>query len=238
MENKKINFLHFETIDSTNKYALENDELEHLTVVTADCQTQGQGRMGRSFFSPQSGLYMSVVFDAKKINCSLSLCTPAAGVAVREELEKFGIENIKIKWVNDLLLNGKKVGGILTRAKSGKYGIEKIIIGIGLNLTEPENGFPDDIQNKAGSLNFYGNKNVLAKNIALTTEKYIVGTDEKILSQYRKNLAFIGDEREITDYADSNRKITGVVTGVDERGFIIIKDREGKKKIISSGEIT
>ena len=107
--NKNINILHFPSLDSTNRFALDKETSEHLLTIVADSQTGGRGRLGRSFFSPESGLYMSVILDPENIKCSLSLCTSAAAVAVREALENIGICDVKIKWVNDLLLEGKKL---------------------------------------------------------------------------------------------------------------------------------
>lgn len=236
MENKKISLLHFNSLDSTNKYALQEDIFNHLTVVVADSQTGGRGRLGRSFYSPKEGLYMSVVLQAEKIKCPLSLCTPAAAVAVRETLEKYCSEEIKIKWVNDLLINEKKVCGILTQAHSEQGKINKIVVGIGINLKEPSESFPADIKEKVGTVGFSGDKLILAEEIALTLDKYVSSEGKTVLREYVDHLAFLGTEREITDYGDGNRKIKGTILGVNEKGYIIIKTDEGEERIISSGE--
>lgn len=237
MENKKISLLHFNSLDSTNKYALREDIFNHLTVVVADSQTGGRGRLGRNFYSPKEGLYMSVVLQTEKIKCPLSLCTPAAAVAVRETLEKYCDEDIKIKWVNDLLIKEKKVCGILTQAYSEQGKISKIVVGIGINLREPSDGFPADIKYKVGTVGFSGDKLILAEEIALTLDKYVSGDGETILKEYVEHLAFLGTEREITDYGNGNKKIKGTIIGVNEKGYIKIKTNDGKELIVSSGEI-
>lgn len=234
---ENVTLLHFATLDSTNRFALDTDEVHHLLTVVADSQTGGRGRLGRSFFSPKSGLYMSVVLNPENINCSLSLCTPAAAIAVSEALEKVGIEGLEIKWVNDLLLNGKKVCGILTEARTTNGKIDKIVVGIGINLLEPEGGFPEDISNKAGAVNYGGDKLKLAVDIAQRLDNYISSDSSAICDEYRKRLAFVGCEREITDYASGNEKIQGTLIGVNENCFLRIMTSQGEEKVISSGEI-
>ncbi len=235
--NKNINILHFPSLDSTNRFALDKENSEHLLTIVADSQTGGRGRLGRSFFSPESGLYMSVVLDPENIKCSLSLCTPAAAVAVREALENIGICDVKIKWVNDLLLEGKKICGILTEARSSERKVNKIVVGIGVNLLTPVGGFPEDIRNKAGAINYTGDKIKLAEDIALRLDEYICSDDAVIYEKYNTHLALIGCEAEVTDYADGNRKIHGTVIGTDKNCFLKIRTSQGEEKLISSGEI-
>lgn len=237
MKPKDIQLLHIPVIDSTNRFLLEEKDCRHLLTLVADSQTQGKGRMGRSFFSPESGLYMSVALDPEEIRCPLSLCTPAAAVAVREALEKIGVNGVKIKWVNDLLLEGKKVCGILTQAKSSEGKVRKIVVGIGINLLEPKEGFPEEIRHKAGAINFVGDKISLAKDIALSLDKYVCSENADICSEYKAHLTSLGSFVTVTDYADNNRKISGTVMDVDENCFLRILTEKGEEKLISSGEI-
>lgn len=237
MSSEKIHIIHFSSLDSTNRFALDTENTDHLLTVVADSQTGGKGRMGRSFFSPESGLYMSVVLDPERIKCSLQLCTPAAAVAVREALSEAGVEGLKIKWVNDLLLEGKKVCGILTEARSSEGRINKIVVGIGINLLEPDGGFPEDIKNKAGAINYTGNKLELAEDIALRLDKYISSDSATVCGEYKTHLAFKDCLSTVTDYADNNQKIQGTILGVDDNCFLKIKTSDGNVRLISSGEI-
>lgn len=234
----EIKILHYDCVHSTNTVALDLQTSPHLLTLVADRQTGGRGRMGRAFFSDHEGLYMSVVIDPEKVKCGLSLCTPAAAVAVREALENAGIDGTKIKWVNDLLLDGRKVCGILTEARSAEGKISKIVVGIGVNLQPPENGFPEEIRDKAGAVNFTGDKMALAEDIAQRLGRYVEADSEAVLEKYRRHLAFLGERITATDYADGNKQITGTVQGISDKGFLLLKTDDGEIRALSSGEIT
>lgn len=227
----------FDEVDSTNRIALESETAPHLFTVVADSQTGGRGRLGRSFFSYSGGLYMSVVLDVTELNIPLNLCTPAAALAVKDSLEHFGVGGIKIKWVNDLYKNNRKICGILTESRSDKGKIEKIVVGIGINLTEPEEGFPEDIKNKAGCAGYYGNKQTLAVDITKRIGALIKSERDDIISRYRHNMAWLGERVTVTDYSEKNKKVSGVIIGVDENCFLSLRLDDGTEKLLSSGEI-
>lgn len=151
-DNQKIKIISLDRCVSTNDeaYILAESGAENGTTVTAREQTGGKGTNGRSFFSPgKTGVYMSVILRNIKKEQLLDV-TPMAAVAVSRVLDKnFGV-NTRIKWVNDVYLDGKKVCGILTKAQSKDGKTDFIIVGIGINLFAPEGGFPEDIRNTAG----------------------------------------------------------------------------------------
>lgn len=151
-EKTKINIVSLESCASTNDeaYALAKSGAESGTVVTALSQTGGRGTNSRSFFSPgKTGIYMSVILREAVPDRLLDI-TPMAAVAVSRVLDRmFGVRT-KIKWVNDIYLNGKKVCGILTQAQSAGSKVDFIVVGIGINLFEPQGGFPQDIKDIAG----------------------------------------------------------------------------------------
>lgn len=151
-EYQKINLISLDRCVSTNDeaYLLAENGAENGTTVTAREQTGGKGTNGRSFFSPgKTGIYMSVILRSVKQDRLLDV-TPMAAVAVSRTLDKiFGVKT-RIKWVNDVYLDGKKVCGILTKAQSKNGKTDFIVVGIGINLFAPEGGFPDDIKNTAG----------------------------------------------------------------------------------------
>lgn len=225
----------FESVVSTNDIALE-ESAEHLLTIVAERQTKGRGRMGRKFFSEEGGLYMSVIAIPEKTKLPFNLITPAAACAVYDALEKIGVCDIKIKWVNDILKNGKKVCGILTQAKSFGKGIEKIVIGIGINLKEPKGGFDESIKQKAAAIEFEGNRLDLAAEISKNIGKKLLLSEQEILAEYEKRLAYIGEERTFCDYANGMQQISGTVVGVNEEGFLKIRSSEGER-ILSSGEM-
>ena len=140
----------FSVADSTNDTALGllKEGCPHLTAVAANSQRAGRGRVGRKFFSPPgTGIYMSVVIRGIESYPDLLTLTPAAAVAAARAIKDvFGIE-VKIKWVNDLYLDGKKVCGILTQSLTAAGGgILGAVVGIGINVTGE---MPEELQIKA-----------------------------------------------------------------------------------------
>lgn len=240
MEQKNINGIkiyHFSELDSTNKAAMQKEDAAHLDTVVADSQTGGRGRLGRSFFSPDGGLYVTIVLEPCKIVCGLSMCTAAAAVAVSEALEDEGVFGLQIKWVNDILLDGRKVCGILTEARSEGGAISRIAVGIGINLREPENGFPEDIKDRAGAVGFCGDKLALAAKIATRLGSIIKNSAETVAERYRSRLAFVGKTVTVTDYADGSKKLSAKILGVDENCFLTVETESGEIRTLSSGEI-
>ena len=154
-QNYKIEY--FSTIDSTNTYAknLLEKNLNQNLIVVANSQTAGRGRMGRSFYSPNaSGLYFSLTIDLQNKNITPSQITAFSGVEVCNTIKDFFNIDSKIKWINDIFINNKKVCGILAEGiidyTTGK--IAKVVLGIGINLYKSKKDFPQEIQNIAGTV--------------------------------------------------------------------------------------
>lgn len=148
----------YQEITSTNdvlKMKAINDHAPEGTTVVSDFQSGGKGRLGRSFFSPKgTGLYISMLLrPSGSVIDNLKLTAQSAVAVYRAVRETTGIE-LGIKWVNDLYLNGRKVTGILSEGQadfeSGR--LDYVVVGIGINLYEPEEGFPEEIRNRAGSI--------------------------------------------------------------------------------------
>lgn len=145
-------------VDSTNRAAKEaavSGKAHHGSAVLAQEQNSGRGRKGRGFYSPKdSGLYLSVILEPKGSLRENLILTAQAAAAVHKAVKEVTGISLDIKWVNDLYYHGKKVCGILTEAvtdfESGE--IQFAVVGIGLNLYEPENGFPSELDGIAGAL--------------------------------------------------------------------------------------
>lgn len=223
----KINILFFESLDSTNTYAKQNAKFLPLpSLIIANEQTAGRGRRGNSFFSPKdTGLYMTLVFEETQ---SCELLTPAAATAVCTVLENHGIKP-KIKWVNDIFVDSKKVCGILSE-RFVINGKTVIAIGIGINLTT--SAFPDELTS-AGSINLICDKIALAKEIS--DELLCQISSENIVLEYKKRLFIINKE-----ISFSRNGITHSAKAVDinESCNLIVKYPDGKLEILSSGEIS
>lgn len=244
-------FFKFDEIDSTNleakRYAASNSEhLHEIPVFIAKSQTGGRGRLGRSFFSPEeTGLYMSILLPIDENLTETDLITPAAGVAVCRTIEALSSEEPKIKWVNDVYINKKKVCGILAEgiidSKLGK--ISKVVLGIGVNLFEPKTGFPEEISNIATSL--FG-KNVenpesvkyqfvgkLLENLEKTLEK---NQEKAVMEEYKARSFLIG---ETVTVISGQKTYPALVKDVTEKGHLIVEDLEQGKIIqLFTGEVS
>lgn len=232
----------FSTTTSTNAEAmkmLQDGKIEHGALIVSDEQTQGRGRMGKTFFSPKSGIYMSVCLCKSIENLSdVMIITPAAAVAVRRAIAKFTDKDARIKWVNDVYIGGKKVCGILTQAdidfESGKAGT--FIVGIGVNFVNQH--FPDDIKDRACAL--FENKptvtrsemiaEIYAELMNLTDDI----TDHSFMDEYKEFSLVVGKQ---INYTVSNEQKTGVVLDIDSNGGLII-DEGGTKRTLTCGEIS
>lgn len=151
----KYTLYSYDTLSSTNDMAhtLAQKGAPEWSVVVAKSQTAGRGRLNRKFHSPQgTGLYMSVIVRPQIAPCDALKITTAAAVSVATALEELYGVTPTIKWVNDILVAGKKVCGILTESRLAGAALEYVVLGIGVNLTAPSGGFPEEIREIAGAV--------------------------------------------------------------------------------------
>ena len=176
-------------VTSTNDILKNNAEkYEDKTVLVAREQTAGKGRMGRSFYSPPTGLYFSVLLKDIKNNPT-SLTIIAAVAVMKGIYETFGI-SAQVKWVNDIILSGKKICGILAESVFSGNRMSHSVVGIGINISTKE--FPDEIKDIAGSLERDSEKSdILLHNILKNFDEEIKNSDSKsYLDFYKKNKFF------------------------------------------------
>ena len=236
----------YDTVESTNTSAkqLALDGAPHGTVVIAHSQTAGKGRLGRSFFSPGNGIYMSVIIKPD-FDLSLSgLITTAAAVAVSEAIEETCGVPALIKWVNDIYVSDKKVCGILSEGmtdfETGR--IESIIIGIGLNTSV--DGFSEELLSIAGAVEGDYSKSVLAANTITKLLDLINNIDDRsFIETYKKKNLVIG--RKITVYKgiykhDPNEipSVSAYAVDIDNNGGLIVRYEDGSQETLNSGEIS
>lgn len=246
-------FFEYSEIDSTNleakRYAASNSEpLQEIPVFIAKSQTGGRGRLGRSFFSPdETGLYMSILLPIDENLIETDLITPAAGVAVCRTIEELSKEEPKIKWVNDVYINKKKVCGILAEGiiDTNLKKISKVVLGIGINLFEPKTGFPEEISNIATSL--FG-KNVenpesvkyqfvgkLLENLEKTLDSQV---ENQVMEEYKSRSLVLG---ETVTVIDSQNQFSAFVKDITKKGHLVVeftKDGQLETKEILSGEVS
>ncbi len=184
----------FESIDSTNTYIKTLPET-YTRLVCASHQTAGRGRKGNQFYSPKNtGVYFSIAFAPT--TSQTNIYTVAAAVAVCKVLSEISRLETKIKWVNDIYLQNKKICGILTE---GTFDFEngvlsQVIVGIGINLETDI--FPDEIQNKAGSLGVSCNHNEIISKVVNEFFKTLALPKLDIIAEYSKNSLVLGKDVE------------------------------------------
>lgn len=232
------------TLNSTNTFVCEKAALgapEGYTVI-ANNQTNGKGRSGRGFFSPSdTGIYMSLLLRPPYCSAKQATkLTTMAAVAACEAIEKVSGQKAQIKWVNDIFVEGKKVSGILTEASFGLEDgfLEYAVLGIGINVFPPKEGFPNELEDIAGSV-FHeaqnDGKNQLAAEFLNYFMTYYTMQDEtNYVDNYRKRSLVIGKEIQVL-FADHQR--SAVALDVDDECHLIVKYEDDKVEILSSGEI-
>ncbi len=231
-----------ETCDSTNS-ALKRDAatLPADTVLIALTQTGGRGRLGRSFYSPPGhGLYMSLLLRPKLAGDDLTLLTPAAAVAVCRALEGlFGVKT-HIKWVNDVYVREKKVCGILTEAVfTPQGGLSHVVLGLGVNLTPPPGGFPEEIAGIAGAVLTEARPGALPALAASVLSEfyrlYQALPDCDLQAEYAPRLLYVGRDVLVLRGGESRRAL---VLGADSRCRLLVRYENGASDALSGGEIS
>ena len=234
--------IHVETcVTSTNTLTVQQaiaGQKEGYILISG-MQTQGKGRTGHSFYSPErTGLYMSILLRPPYSPMEATNITSMAGVAACEAMESFGLEP-KIKWINDIFLNGKKVVGILSEASISMENLlmDYVVLGIGFNVYAPENGFPQDIKDIAGCLfteRINDGKNKLAAAFIQSFMKYYRNWNKEDYYQSYKDHNFIlNKEVQITT---PNGLKTVFAKDIDKNFELIVEDN-GQEKVLSSGEV-
>jgi BirA family biotin operon repressor/biotin-[acetyl-CoA-carboxylase] ligase len=226
-----------------------NDRIKELaaagaaegTVILCETQTAGRGRLDRSFFSPEgTGLYMSLLLRPSQSAGRLALLTPLAAVAVCESVRTLCRPEAGIKWVNDILIGGKKVCGILAEAFFSAEGgrAAYAVVGIGVNVYEPVGGFPPGLEDKAAALlpeRRPGLRAHLAAEILNRLQSYYqdfaAGT---FLQRYRALSVVIGREIGVSENGSYYR---ARALDIDDAGALVIRTENGAVRTLTTGEI-
>lgn len=223
-------------VDSTNDAIFREDAaspLPSFSFMTAEEQTAGKGRVGKSFLSPYgTGLYLSTIIHADDAP-DPSLITMAAAVALKEAITEQTSDDVKIKWVNDLYFNHKKIAGILTEADFSR-GKARYVIGLGINTHTPQNLFEKQALPTAGSLTGNISRNQLAADLMNALYRWIQRPADEILNAYRKYNLTIG---KTIRFAKGDIEYTGVAEAIDDDGALLVAV-EGRTLRLSAGAIS
>lgn len=233
--------LFFEEITSTNDYAKEHfAETDDKTVIYADNQTNGHGRLGRKWVSTNNNglnLYASLVLTPPK-ECAYNNFTQYVSVVLCKVFEEYGI-NANIKWPNDVLVNGLKICGILAERTSQMNGFV-IGLGVNLNLTKDE---AESIDKPATSLNLLLNRKIerdeflekFCTEFEKNYDKFLKQSFEYIREDYLKRINFLG--KEISVSLNKDDKIKGIAKDINAYGELVLELSDKKEQVIISGEI-
>lgn len=230
-----------DSVSSTNTYAkqLAANGALHGTAVIADHQTAGRGRMGRSFSSPKGmGLYCSVIYQPKIPADRLSLLTIYAAEAVRRALlEVCGIET-GIKWINDLVYEGRKLCGILTELTFSSGQPDHAIVGIGINCNQLAEDFPEDVREMAVSLRQILNRKIDRAELVAALLRQLDTAMElpKLwLDDYRNHCITLGQDVQLLQNGQVRK---AHADGMDDSGALLVTLSDGTKERIFSGEVS
>ena len=237
---KKVYF--FEEITSTNDYAkdMANNIQEEGTIVIANNQTKGRGRLERAWISDKGGIFLSLILKPNIQLFNIMQITLLASISICDAIKKLTLLDAKIKWPNDIIINNKKVGGILTEVIAQVEKISTVILGIGINVNNEK--FSLDLQKKATSIFLENNKTVSkASLIGCFLEefekKYLIYKEKEdfnlFLEEYKKLCLNIGKEVKVIH---NKKEMLGKVIDISNIGEIILKTNNNEIKIIS-GEV-
>lgn len=238
-----MNLFYIDTVDSTNKYAKEHmQELADMTVVYTYNQTAGRGRLDRKWnFAGEDNIYASIILKpADKMHEQFSNLTQYLCLVLAEVMEEYGVIP-KIKWPNDILINSKKISGILAEGVTSGDSLMGIVLGFGVNLNAKKE-ILDKIDKPATSLNIEAGY-FIDKKIFLTKvlNKFCLRYDEFINKGFRliredfiKRACFLNNEVTVKVF---DKNICGLATNITSNGALEVTDKENKKHTILMGDI-
>ncbi|MEA1939405.1 MAG: biotin--[acetyl-CoA-carboxylase] ligase [Candidatus Caldatribacteriota bacterium] len=238
---------YFHELESTNITAKEKalsvkQKTDEGTIIIAEKQIGGKGRLGRKWFSPTGGIWLSILLYPQLSPSYIPRITLITAVAVVKAIEKSIQIKSQIKWPNDILINGKKVCGILTEMSAELDLINWVIVGIGLNANINQEEFPEELKNESISL-----KKVLGEEISRVKlvqifleefEKYYEMLKRKesilILNEWKMYSHTLGKKIKVNI---GEKVIVGKAIDINEKGALILKKEDGNLAEIISGTI-
>ena len=236
----------FDEVHSTNDLAkryLEQNVQDGLVLI-ADSQTQGRGRLGRAWHSaPGVGLYLSVVLKPRLETEHLPQLTLLAGLATVIAVNSFAGQKARLKWPNDILLNGKKLAGVLCEYCLPAQGDPAVILGIGVNVNHAAQSFPEDLRAIATSLRIEtGNRFdrqalllAILRNLDHEYETYLLGGEQSVLKKWSDHTDMFGKKIRITK---GPAVIHGTALGLDSWGKLRVRTETGEEVGCDSGEVS
>ena len=238
--------LRLDNIGSTNieAFRLAEEGAGEGTVIIADTQHRGKGRLGREWLSPPGvNIYCSVILRPPIPPVSAYQLTFLSAVAVARAVEQTIPLLPRIKWPNDILLNGRKIAGLLNEMSAETEKVNFVILGIGVNLNMSSEQFPGDLRHPASSLMIESGSEIerntflkaLIKELDNLYDSYLRHGDEPIREEWIRRCDMMG---KAVSVSGPGVMISGTVTGVDERGALLVRLPDGSVEQVLSGDVT
>jgi len=238
---------YYKEVDSTNEIARNLAEKGSLsgTIVIAEAQRKGRGRLSRPWWSPPyKGIWLSVLWRPQLSPKEAFLLSFATAVATARAIKEiYPTLEVNTKWPNDILLKGKKAAGILLEVKAELDQVHYVVAGIGLNVNQQKGNFPPEIRSLATSLAIELNQEesrlkITQKILSCLEEEYLFlekGKKERLWQKWQEFDLTVGKEVEVVS---GPKTFKGTVTGITEEGRLVVKTVEGEIKEFSAGDVT
>jgi len=240
------NILFLNEVDSTNRLAKElamHGAPEGMVVI-AETQTRGRGRLGRKWVSPIGGLWFSIILRPNLHPAEAVKLTFLAGLAVAKVLsERLGLK-VETKWPNDVLVNGRKICGILTEMSTARETVNFVVVGIGINVNfDVENVLPEALRKTATSLESeLGRKiqleelfRILLEELENLYEQFIREGFDPILRKWKNYARFLGCQVEVIS---ATEKLRGLALDVNNDGALVVRLEDGTIKKVFFGDVS
>ncbi|MBR2675053.1 MAG: biotin--[Mogibacterium sp.] len=242
---EKANIEVFRTVDSTNNICRirANEGVSSGYIAIASSQSSGRGRRGRTFYSPaDTGVYVSFLLTPENIHgAEIAKVTTISAVAVCKAIEKLTDKKPQIKWVNDVFVDGRKVCGILSEAsydlEDGK--LDCVVVGIGINLYPPRNGFPEALSDVAGSIletpGQISRNHLVAEVLTGFADLYLHDNGLEYVEEYRKRSFVIGKDIDVVTPKSTRR---ARALAINDDCSLQVRYEDGQEEALISGEIS
>ena len=239
-------FFHFYSVDSTNAFAARmlahGRPVPDGALILAESQTAGRGRLGRSWHSePENGLYFSVVLKPQVSPSLAPLFTLACAVALHHTVERIAKVEVDIKWPNDLLIEGKKIAGILAEIHAETDRIHSLIMGVGLNVNHQ--GLPVEIADRATSLALASGRHQSRLDLLVEfleqfegiVDRFKVSGPAVVVSEWSRHSSF-AEGRQV-EISDGYRVVRGATRGLNSVGALRVETSPGTIEDVYSGDV-
>ena len=233
-------------IDSTNNLVKEyaNNNAQEGLVIIAESQTGGRGRMGKFWHSPpETGIYLSILLKPNLKPDHLSFITLLAGVSAISTINEISHQPANLKWPNDILINDKKVCGLLCEMTQEKGNSFSVVIGIGINVNQLPEQFPKDLKKTATSLRIVNgspiNRLTVIQSLLTTLDReyrfFLAEGGHSVIKKWKLNTDLFGKKVSVKR---GSVIITGTAMNLDELGRLVLRRDNGHAEVIDSGEVT